>query len=448
VWRGVVIVGMILLIVLGVPVGIWCYCDATWGRLLDEELAAIRAAGAPITLMEAVPLPPPDDQNAAMVYQEVFRVTFDPEAPPPTAPLPLTDLTEALEYDDHNDVVLDAKARALLVSAKAEEARQILREGSEMPYCVFPVNWDDAYGALFPHLSHFRNAARLNAAYALLLAKDGETDEALDWCAINLRLSEHAATEPTLIAQLVSYAIRTITFKAMRDVVSDADVRPEIARELDRYLSGIDLQNPLDAALNGERAIGCDTYELIRRDPQQAWDIFTDISGGPASSARWYASPLARPLLRRDQVEYLVYMRKQRDLVSAPYRTAVNQLHALEADVSSYPIAGTIISAFYTISRKRDQATAEIGLCRVVLALKAYKAERGQYPARLDELQQTLDYELPEDPFTGKLFIYQPQGDGFKFYSYGGDLDDDGGASLRDEGHNVDDCDMVWECVR
>ena len=68
--------------------------------------------------------------------------------------------------------------------------------------------------------------------------------------------------------------------------------------------------------------------------------------------------------------------------------------------------------------------------------------------ATLQELQESVSYHLPKDPFSGEDFVYQVQGEGFTLYSLGSDLDDDGGAGPTDEGHSYDDCDIVWECVR
>jgi len=440
----------IILFVLGTPIGIWWYYDAKWGRQLDKELAALRAQEAPLTIIEAVPAPPPDDENAAVLYQEIFQVRFGSDAPAwpegQKAQWLLKDVTGALEYDDDNNVVLDAKARELLSSPEAQKVLETLRRGSEMPYFVFPVNWEDGFGALFPHVAQCRNAARLNAAYARLLAKDGRTGEALDWCTVSLRISEQTATEPTQVAQLVSYAIQAITFKTTRDVVSAAEVLPAVARELDAYLSGIDLDGPFEAALQGKRAVGCDAYELFRRDPQQLWqELATHVEEG----APWgglYCNSVARPLHKLDQLEYLEYTAKQQDLLVLPYRDAVSELAALAATPPRPFIAAIIAPVLGSISRRRDQAAAEIGLCRIVLALKAYKHTRNSYPATLGQLQQTLQHALPKDPFSGEDFVYQPQGEGFKLYSLGGDLDDDGGVP-PDEA-NPGDGDIVWECIR
>ena len=105
---------------------------------------------------------------------------------------------------------------------------------------------------------------------------------------------------------------------------------------------------------------------------------------------------------------------------------------------------------FSKATQKRDVSAAQIGLCRVVLALKAHKYEGGQYPATLEDLQKTLGWTLPEDPFSGKGFVYQPKGKGFKLYSIGPNLKDDGGIGKKRGARAWEspEDDIVWECVR
>lgn len=61
------------------------------------------------------------------------------------------------------------------------------------------------------------------------------------------------------------------------------------------------------------------------------------------------------------------------------------------------------------------------------LALQAYFAARGHYPARLQELVPEWIPALPADPYTGKPFVYRLSELGFELYSLGDNQRDDGG---------------------
>ncbi|MGH7972807.1 MAG: hypothetical protein ACREIC_29180, partial [Limisphaerales bacterium] len=61
------------------------------------------------------------------------------------------------------------------------------------------------------------------------------------------------------------------------------------------------------------------------------------------------------------------------------------------------------------------------------LALRSYQSAQGRAPARLDDLVTNYLSTVPQDPFTGRPFIYRSQGTNWLLYSVGPDGIDDGG---------------------
>jgi len=422
------------------------------GRLLEGELAALKEQGVPLTIMDAVPKPVPEAENAAFLYQTVFQVRFQqgevgPDEPGQAGPA-VGELDKAIAWGDDGPQ-LDAATRELLSSPRAQEVLQTLRGASLRPHCAFPLHWEDLFGMLLPHMAKFRAAARILAAYSRLLAEDGRLDEALDWCMVGLRMSQHAASEPILISQLVSVAMQAITLKTVREIVSPAALPAPLAHRCDECLRRVDVGGAFGAALIFEQAAVCDLYAKLRQEPQQLYDFFPAEEVGLAVLARFYFSPLGGPLHNLDQLFYLEHVRKLQDVIDLPYRDAAAELDAIYADMGNpaeHMGAATVIPAMRAIIERRDRALAELGLCRVVLALKAYKHREGVYPEGLEQLQESLHYPLPKDPFSGEDFVYRPQGDGFRLYSLSGDLDDDGG--VPPDKANPDDGDIVCECIR
>jgi hypothetical protein len=78
-----------------------------------------------------------------------------------------------------------------------------------------------------------------------------------------------------------------------------------------------------------------------------------------------------------------------------------------------------------------EKARAELRLTRVALALGAYKADRGAYPAAISELSPAYLPELPADPFTDAPFIYARTADGYRLHSVGPNMKDDGGNAQK-----------------
>ncbi len=427
-------------VVLALGTAGWAQPNMDWGAQLAAELAALKAQGVPLTLAEAAPKPVPDDQNAAILYQQVFNA-------PDLGAAGLWDgEIDVLEMFRH-DMGMAIESEEILSRPEVRTALGIFWQASQMPYCVFPINWQDL-GAPFPHMARFRRAPRLIAAYCFTLATEGRPKEALDWTLVALRMSRHAAAEPTIIAQLISYEMQGVALDSVRQILADSVIDAARADAVEQELLNIDHHyEALNAALRTELAWGCDVYEAGRRDPKAIRQILVGTAGTDEVPVD---DLLAVPPDERDQLVYVSYVRAVQEKAKLPYRDGAGQLDALQDDFDRrrepQMLAGWLVPAAGRLLQKRDWAVAEIGLCRVVLALKAYKHTRNSYPATLGQLQDSPEWSLPKDPFSGEDFVYQPQGEGFKLYSLGGDLDDDGGVP-PDEA-NPGDGDIVWECIR
>jgi hypothetical protein len=91
----------------------------------------------------------------------------------------------------------------------------------------------------------------------------------------------------------------------------------------------------------------------------------------------------------------------------------------------------------------QDRANATLEMTRLAAALAAFRAERGRYPDRLDELVPAHLAAMPVDAFNAKPFAYQRDGDGYLLYSLGANGVDDAGVGLfaiaRDFQEGMDD---------
>jgi len=428
--RRVAIGAVVCFVLVAIP---WTYFNIKYSRELEDELAKLKAQGMPLSLAEAAPKPVPDDRNAAVLYQRVFNLRFSPGEQADDggiAGLSKSDLDVVNRYLREPNPELERKTRALLSRPQVQNALRILRDASKRPHCVFPINWEDGMQTVFPHFAKFRDACRLVVAQAQLLCSEGRLPEALEWWEVSLRMADHVAFEPTLIGQLVSYAVRGVTLRSVQRFLSEAQLTPAQTEQFAHYLGQINLYDELARAMSGERAFGLDNYRHLRR------------------------GALVAPLGAFDQLVYLKYMQRAVALAALPYPQARGGYQALVEErkrcPNKYTLASMTVPALGRCAVKRDEVLAEINLCRIVLALKAYKYEHGAYPGTLAELQKTLDWTLPEDPFSGKGFVYRRQGAGFKLYSIGENLKDDGGvekAKGPKAGEHPQD-DIVWKCAR
>lgn len=86
--------------------------------------------------------------------------------------------------------------------------------------------------------------------------------------------------------------------------------------------------------------------------------------------------------------------------------------------------------------------TEQRELCKATLALRAYMADHGKYPPKIEDLVPKYLKTAPKDIFSGAPVKYRSQGTGYVVYSIGYDLKDDGG----DGGKNGHEPDIVIEC--
>ena len=446
----------IIVLFVALPVGLYFWRDHTLGRRLEAELSALRASGAPLTWEEAAPKQVPDDQNAAVLYQQVFRVDFSAGSSNPTFQDFDTADQEILNRFRDEPSEEDAEwLRAKLAEPGGDEAMRVLREASMRPDAVFPIPWEKGPATLFPHYAKFRAATRVMVQKANLAAYDGDMAEALDWHATILRMSRHVIGEPAMVGTLVAIAMQSMSFRELKRLLRDHQVPPGAADELDAALADFDMQGALKHALIGERALGLQCFDVAYKNPV----AFMQQSGGSGTGfeALGAIGRVFGPMKKADMLTYLRSMRESISLADRPARVGRAKADALAQEIESLQFWQAPVTkmlgpgVFGRAGVKTDQAVANIDMCRLVLALRAYRREHGAYPASLRELQPALGWPIPDDPFSGKPYVYRTQDEGFILYSLGQNETDDGGMPEYDPQSDTwrgETSDIVWECIR
>jgi hypothetical protein len=437
-WRAIMGLAFALLLLLIVFAIVTTYLSVKWGRELQTQLAEIPARGEPVTMAQVAPKPVPVDENAAELYQQVFQVSFSPTPSSPPGPRSVTDPEETLcsQYALRPTPALEGRVGAILgrSAVRADLAR--LRSASRRPYSVFPVDWSQGPAIVFPHMARFRRATQLVAAQAVLLARQGRSQEALGWWGVSLRMSDHAASEPTLIGQLVGYSMQATAFRSLRAVLDDLRIPPESAARMDETLRSIDLRATLIQALQTERVWGMSVFQ---------------VHASPGKKGM--GGVVGRSMMALYELGQLETMERALEIVRDPCYLAAPRLRTLARDIHhgrKYVLARNAAATLLPSVMKRDSSIANIDLCRIALALKAYEYQRHAYPATLGELKATIHWTIPKDPFSGKNYVYHRQGEGFIIYSLGENMKDDGGRPEYDpQGkYRPDTSDIVWQCAR
>ncbi len=299
----------------------------------------------------------------------------------------------------------------------------------------------DGFKTLLPDLQMVRSLARSLQARFRVEVAEGRIDDAIRTAQTMFAMARHVGEHPTLIGGLVGYAIVNMAFSPLESLLE----RPECPN---LYWALTDLPDPLISirtGMEGERLMNWAFFrELDRAAPMSAERIEKFIR--PVDNLFAQGEPLnfrAFLVARTSDEQKLAAARKrlvQSGLPEDRVKTFVPDQVILLDDVrecdARFDEIAKIMSfsawRFEELARKfatlnkepafladalvphllgsrRAHARIEqrIALLRHVEALRMYAAEHGgAFPAKLSE----VSVPLPDDPFTGKPFVYEGRG--------------------------------------
>jgi hypothetical protein len=395
---------------------------------LPRERDRIRARGEPATLAELAPEMPPDDENAAVLLTQAFKLMDAARVGEPA------DWTEFLREDADDRVAHRADAAAAVkLQAKA---MALAREALKRPRCVFELDyangdiWDLPYGG-FAHL------AKLFAAGAILEAMRGDPVKATDSLRVVFSLV-NALNECDRASGITAHVVFASGIKALARAKGSCAFGDGERRMLLRSISSIDWQRAATDSYLAERILIVDAARAIVDAIGARDDWLSRVSTSRQS-------PLSHG-------ERLRAWRLYSELIEA------SRLPPWEARGAVRDCYGRLMNVIPWLSNSRlDEpmtdfyvpylrAMATRGTAVLGLSCELFRSGAGRYPAKLDELAPDTLKELPPDPFTGKPFRYELRDDGRAFivYSVGSNLKDDGGVE-RDYEKAPKSDDIPWE---
>lgn len=149
----------------------------------------------------------------------------------------------------------------------------------------------------------------------------------------------------------------------------------------------------------------------------------------PFLAPMWYIF-----LLPEDLISKQANMRVFREIASRPYHEIGENLNKWEASVETNlgglltALANPNIRPYVT---KATESKANYRLASLALAIAAYQAKKGRYPAQLDNLVPDYITKIPTDPFDGKPLKVTAIEGGLVLYSVGVNGVDDGGEEYN-----------------
>jgi tetratricopeptide (TPR) repeat protein len=428
---------------------------------VERELARLKELGEPVTFADLIP-PVPPKQDGTLFYQQAIAQL---EIAQKRLPQPVWDsVYEFISRQPQKPFKLSDVQKVL---REVEPALKTLRQALNYPHMRM-VDWsaeENPASILFPHFSRFREFARLLCAEGLWRKRQGDMDGAVESIMTALKLVRRMDDEPTFIGFLVQGAIFAISVDRLQRILEDADASPQAYRALMAELKAWDIGRSFVRALQGERVFNIAVCQWAQKASlRELQELLNEFSNTPQINlAMWLSGK--RTFIAQNE---LVMLRYHKALISlarkeVPYEWASLKrlekqwqkevdrpapslsLGAVKLTWDDKAFARLLPFVWLGIAQKAAQFHALQRLGQVAVALRLYRHEHGRYPETLKELVPKYLPSLSVDPFDGKPLRYQWLAKGFKIWSVGMDMKDDGGVLGKPRYTKGD---IVWEAMK
>ena len=379
---------------------------------LDARLGALRAAHEPVSLADLAPPPIPPEENAAtylaLAKDEVEAIQLQ---------------VQAAVYDPLSDEEKEAFDQGRLGPQTIEKLRAILAAHPQVPGLLelaagcpdYDVRWIVDTDAMnfteecLPVVNAVRSATRVLGYRSAVQVADGQFDDALHTCVINLRLARHNDRIPLLNGLLVALGCRGQALRDTERVLQAGAVSQAATDELEAELARHDLSDSFRHMLRSERAVGLTVF---------------------AKLAEKLGRRAALPSFKNEECAYLDAMGRTIEGTAAPY------WEWSRSDIASRygpvgPLSKLILPALQSATVAVLRTQAELRTVRVlnVICRHEQAGDLGE-PIELEQLGLPADATI--DPFNGEPLHVKKPADGWAVYSVGTDLKDDGGMRQED----------------
>jgi hypothetical protein len=330
-------------------------------------------------------------------------------------------------------------ARLLAYMQKYDAAFQELAQAAwEHPACRFPVDYthEIPFAVLLPHLSPLRGITDVLSLRAITRLELRQVEEAFADLELGLRLSQGVADEPTLPSLMVRLGTLSRNLQVIREGIARQAWTEAHLKTIERRLGRINLLSEGKRALRGERAMGVQIVDFLRRhgwcDPSELGYI-TGLSDPALVWLRlvpdgwFYRNMLNLSQFHEQYTMAAIEVRTGRvdPTIVEELAPALNKLPWRPSTV----FVKSLISDLTHITRRIAQTQAYVDAAKMACALERYRLAGQSTPVSLESLTPTFLPEIPLDVMDGQPLRYQPAKDGaYTLYSVGWNQKDDGGV--------------------
>jgi len=355
---------------------------------------------------------PPDPDNAALLYYQVFLLY---EKPDDTMQDMIADLARG-------KIKPDTRITQFIESQKT--VIRLVVTAAELPNCDWGLKYSDGLSMEMPYLSQARHLTWLILADARTIAANGDYELAIDRCLTARKFAIQIAYEPTAINFLVATAIERRANECIQDILSSTQINLETLQYLKAQLDELDNRfPPAELFWEIEREIMAMyiTTEKIQEVPP-----FLELEDKPEfNDVQELILAADEHFCQRNLAYYNEYWASIFSSLELPYEQAYasleeagNKINEISKKLKENPEAAmTVLLAPATQKIYNHDVRRKTFSNATKAALEIYIMT-----ARTGKLPDLLPVGLPKDLFSDKDFEYEKTDDSFILRCQGKDL--------------------------
>jgi len=323
----------------------------------------------------------------------------------------LTNHINGKEWDEKFvEEIISKNTNAFAIFDRAAKKPKYQDLGTDSPEKIGP-------NTVLASLSPLRQIARVDAIRALYLFKQGKEQEGIDEAIKIIDFGQKIQdSQITLIQYLVSAAIKSVGLDALTTMIQETTLPSDrlisYINNLDRFKNN---KNGLITAFKSEYANAEKSVDIVLADTQKSEESLLPGGNIPLNPMNkkgesFYFRPNETKQLFADWARAQILVANKpcgfiKDEGDKKLSTSIIKLYFTEnavGKVLSNIVAVSLNSSVYKKCNEEFQISAD----QLLLAIKAYKFDSGNYPASLDALLPHYITTIPIDPFGGEQIKY------------------------------------------
>jgi len=286
-----------------------------------------------------------------------------------------------------------------------------------------------------PYLKAFRDLARVMAMEAQMQAARGNYVAAFDNYATLLAFANESSYGSSLVSVSVGLAMHELALISLRDAIGWGNAGSQDYRNL------IDNMNTLDTGAHPAWESVTEEVRIMTSWLDSELDAGTDFRTMLLEDAS--GTDMYETLAAMSEEQFELYLRDTLSNYQAfveyfarPYYEV--QSMDMNALIGDNPLSQVEFPSLIGLHARVTRTAADLRGTMIMAGVELYRTESGRYPTSLEHLVPDYLAELPEDPFSGRPFVYNPTESGYLLYTTGADMEDNGGAVNAWDADNAD----------